>query len=125
MSVTEISAWVSLGITITSILVSVIFMLIHKKVNKLASILALAPKYIIEAENLFGAGSGVGKLQYVLTKLQAECVKANVKADANELKERVEEILKTPQAKQVIEPTIDLKVDSQTINQVKRKDVED
>ena len=125
MSVTEISAWVSLGITLASILVSVIVMLLHKKGNKLASILALAPKYIIEAENLFGAGSGVGKLQYVLTKLQAECVKANVKADANELKERVEEILKTPQAKQVTEPTNDLKVDSQTINQTKRKDVED
>lgn len=57
------------------------------------------PKYVGEAEKIFGAGSGYAKLQYVLNKLQVDFAVANLKYDETEMTGKIENILDTPEKK--------------------------
>lgn len=57
------------------------------------------PKYVGEAEKVFGAGSGYAKLQYVLNKLQVDFAVANLKYDETEMTGKIESILDTPEKK--------------------------
>lgn len=114
MEVLEIGTMVSLGLTALSVVVSLVICLIKNKGNKLSNILVNIPKYITEAEKLLGAGTGPAKFQYVLSKIQMDCINANVKYDASKITSHIEEILGTPQASNEVSTSSN-----------KRKDVED
>lgn len=56
--------------------------------------------FIAEAEDLFGAGNGAAKLNYVLNKVHIKCLELSLPYDEVEFKKCVEEILATPQKKE-------------------------
>lgn len=74
---------------------------LHRKGKKAAitGILSNVVSYVNEAEQAFGAGNGHAKLQWVLTKTQIDCVRANVEIAESDIKAKVEEVLSTPQKK--------------------------
>lgn len=65
----------------------------------LNQVIANVPKYIKEAEAIFGGGNGLAKVNYVLNKLQIDCVKVGTNYDEDLMKSKIEEILETPQKK--------------------------
>lgn len=56
---------------------------------------ALIPSLVAEAEQMFGGGNGVAKLNYVLTKLRIYALEHNVKANTDELTAQVESVVAT------------------------------
>lgn len=100
MSASEI---VSICIPALVALVSIIFNIItlSKKGKKATalSILSAIPDYVTQAESIFGAGNGQAKLQWVLTKVQIDAVKANINIEDSEIKARVESVMEAPQKK--------------------------
>lgn len=70
---------------------------------KLAKILQTLPTYIKEAEAVFGAKTGVAKLAYVLNKINIDCLKADIDFDEDQWKVEIEDILGTPQKKNITE----------------------
>lgn len=92
-----LSAFVSV-ITIVANLIA-----LHKKGKKatINSILTNIASYVSQAEHIFGKGCGPAKLQWVLTKVQIDCVQANVKIDEAVVKSEIENILETPQKKAI------------------------
>lgn len=56
---------------------------------------ALIPSLVAEAEQMFGGGNGVAKLNYVLTKLRIYALEHNVKADTDNLTAQVESVVAT------------------------------
>lgn len=65
----------------------------------LNQVISNIPKYIKEAEAIFGGGTALAKINYTLNKLQIDCVKNGVEFDENVFKDKIEEILETPQKK--------------------------
>ena len=65
----------------------------------LNQVISNIPKYIKEAEAIFGGTNGLAKINYTLTKLQMDCVKNGVEFDEDMFKGKFEEILETPQKK--------------------------
>ena len=62
-----------------------------KKGNKsgLLEMSSLIPTFCSEAEQMFGKGNGVAKLNYVLTKLRIYALEHNIKANSSNLEEQV------------------------------------
>lgn len=56
---------------------------------------ALIPSLVAEAEQMFGGGNGVAKLNYVLTKLRIYALEHNVTANTDELTAQVESVVAT------------------------------
>lgn len=56
---------------------------------------ALIPSLVAEAEQMFGGGNGVAKLNYVLTKLRIYALEHNVKANTDDLTAQVESVVAT------------------------------
>ena len=98
---------ISLGFSATITTVSIIAYLIkrfkNKKTNeileelqKTSEIFAKVPKYINQAEQIFGAKTGLAKLEFVLSKIQVDCARANINIEEQEMVKKIEEILATP-----------------------------
>lgn len=68
-----------------------------KKGNKkgLLEMTTLIPTLVAEAEQMFGKGNGVAKLNYVLTKLRIYALEHNVKANTEELTAQVNSVVAT------------------------------
>lgn len=99
MSLTE---WLAIGeaaITLVSIIASIIMLFQKKNKTAVLDIMSKIPALVSEAEKVFGAKQGTAKLNWVLTKLQIECVKAKVKLSDEELTQAIESTLETPQKK--------------------------
>lgn len=90
----------SIGLAVVSIIVAFIGFIKNKKTQKVSAILAKIPNYIIEAETIFGGGTGKAKLAYVLNKIQVDCVKANINISEEVLTQQIENVMETPQKKQ-------------------------
>lgn len=86
---------------VVSVFVNVVALFKKNKKAKVLEILANVPCYVSQAEQIFGAGNGQAKLQWVLTKIQIDCVKANVDITEDKAKEEIEKVLDTPQKKEV------------------------
>lgn len=74
------------------------------KTNKqlmLSNLKISLPVFISEAEEMFGAGNGIAKLNYVLNKIHIKCLELSLPYDEKEIKTQIEEILETPQKKEV------------------------
>ena len=82
-----------------SVIFNVIMLIRKNKVSSLGTIMNMIPTYISQAEKMFGAGNGTAKLQWVLTMVELECVKANIESDTEAVKEQIEKVLSTPQSK--------------------------
>lgn len=104
----NITFWTTLASTAIGIIGYVISIILNKKKNKadklvdLAQIIEKLPEFITEAEKIFGSGNGTAKLAYVLNKVQIECLKNKIEYNEEEIRLKVEEILKTPQKKESI-----------------------
>lgn len=100
---------ISLLITLASTITAVFGWLKARKLsgesNALSSVVMLSqvyddlPKYIEEAETLFGSGFGLAKMTYVLTKVQSQCLAYSLPYNEDIIKTKVENILATPQSK--------------------------
>ena len=99
-----ITTWCSIAITAATTIIALIKI---KKSNKQTKLVSLAkivqkiPEYIKEAESIFGSKTGQAKLRYVLNSLQVECLKANIEYQEEELKVEIENILSTPEKKEI------------------------
>ncbi|UPW40907.1 hypothetical protein [Sigmofec virus UA08Rod_6125] len=71
------------------------------KLVKLAKIVQQIPGLIAEAEQTLGSGTGKAKLRYVLNAIQIECLKAQIEYKEDEIKVEIENILSTPQKKEI------------------------
>ena len=94
-----ISYCLSAFFTIVTIFTNIIALRKKGKKTKIAEIIGNIAVYVGQAEQIFGQGCGPAKLQWVLTKVQIDCVQANVKIDEAVVKQEVETILETPQKK--------------------------
>lgn len=91
----------AISLFVTALSIGATFLSLKKK-NKQAKINELfskIPEYINKAESIFGCKTGVAKLEFVLNKLQTECIKMNVDISDNILSQKIEEILSTPTTK--------------------------
>lgn len=70
-----------------------------EKIVQLAKIVQKLPDYIKQSEEMFGAGKGRVKKQYVLNEVRNECLLNEIDYKENEFSEEVEKILDTPQKK--------------------------
>ena len=110
MSIDEIMLIVSSGIALLSIVFNIIIYIKKAKLakqngitleeNAISEIINKLPKFIADAEQIFGSGTGLAKLSYVLDKVQLECVKSNVTFDERYMTEQIENILSTPEKKE-------------------------
>lgn len=66
-----------------------------------SSIVQEIPKFIKEAEDIFGANNGALKLRYVLQKIEILCVKTGLEYHEREYIQQIETILTTPQSKNI------------------------
>ncbi len=68
----------------------------------IAKVVQKIPQFINEAETSVGAGNGIIKNSYVMTKIMAECYENNVNYGEHmkEFSAEVEKILSTPQKKE-------------------------
>ena len=100
MSLTE---WLAIGeaaITLVSIIASIIMLFQKKNKAAVLDIMSKIPGLISEAEKTFtGQKQGKARLSWVLSKLENECLRANVKLSEAELTEAIENTLETPQKK--------------------------
>ena len=96
-----ISCCVSAFVSVVTIIANLIALRKKGKKATINAILANIASYVSQAESIFGKGCGPAKLQWVLTKVQIDCVQANVKIDEAVVKSEVENILETPQKKLV------------------------
>lgn len=94
-----IATYVSIGITVIAVVVNIITLLSKNKKNTVLSIISKIANYVSEAESIFGSGNGQAKLNWVLTKVQIDAVKANVKIEDEAIIKQVENVLSTPQKK--------------------------
>lgn len=97
---------ITTGISIISIILSIIFnnkKAKSKKIVELAKVVQKLPGYIAEAESIFGAGTGTAKMAYVLNKVQIDCLTNKVEYNEDQMKGEIENILATPQKKETLE----------------------
>lgn len=102
MAISEIVSLVSACVfAVVTIIVNIVTLLKKNKKATVLQILANVPSYVSQAEQIFGSGNGQAKLQWVLTKIQIDSVKANVDISEDVVKEEIESVLQTPQKKEV------------------------
>lgn len=90
---------VSIGVSVLSIAISLIKAIKAKKANKVLTLWRKIPGYVIQAEQIFGSKTGIAKLEFVLSKLQTDCVRLNLDISDEDMKAQIEEILATPTTK--------------------------
>lgn len=97
---------ITTGISVVAVLFSIIKGIINSKNNKstanvikLNEIISEIPRTVTEAEDIFGSGNGLAKLNYVLNKIQIKCLQNQVTFNETEIRDKVEEILETPEKK--------------------------
>lgn len=81
---------------------------------------ALIPTLVAEAEQMFGSGNGVAKLNYVLTKLRIYALEHNVKADTEQMTQQVESVVATTKSVNVIQktPTNEIEQSNDNVNKL-------
>lgn len=102
MAISEIISIASACLfAVITIVANVITLCKKNKKAKVLEILSNIPNYVSQAEQIFGPGNGQAKLQWVLTKVQIDSVKANVDISEEEATSQIESVLQTPQKKEV------------------------
>lgn len=104
MAITEI---ISIVLGALTILLGIILTLIDTKLTKkekLENIIASLPTIITKVEQIFGGGNGDLKKEYALIEVQKACIASKLKIDdatIENLSQKIEEILTTPQKKEI------------------------
>ena len=62
----------------------------------------LIPELVVKAEEIYGRGNGVNKLDYVMTKLQLYALQNKADYNEEDLKEYVEKIITTTKSVNVV-----------------------
>lgn len=99
MAIDVIGLVLSGVVAVGSIVASIFTTSKKNKKARTLEILANVTDYVKQAETIFGTGNGTAKLQWVLTKVQIDCVKNNLKITDAEISNEVEKVLETPEKK--------------------------
>ena len=90
------------GVTIISILATIVLFVIyiikaHRSGNTkgLLSIYSQIPQLVSKAEEIFGKGNGVAKLNYVLTELRIYAIQHGINITEQELEQQIENVVTT------------------------------
>lgn len=81
---------VSAVITLISIIVGVILDRKSNNEEKKSKLFSLVSEVIVEAEQMFGSGNGVSKLNYAVTKLMLKALQTKTKVTENEIVAEIE-----------------------------------
>ena len=81
---------VSAGIALISIIVGVILDRKSSNEEKKSKLFSLVSEVIVEAEQMFGTGNGVSKLNYAVTKLMLKALQTKTKVTENEIVAEIE-----------------------------------
>ena len=81
---------VSAIIALISIIVGVILDRKSSNEEKKSKLFSLVSEVIVEAEQMFGSGNGVSKLNYALTKLMLKALQTKTKVTENEIVAEIE-----------------------------------
>ena len=101
-----ITLWTTIATSAIGVISTIIAIFTNKKKNKSQKIIELAkvvqklPKFIQEAEKIFGGGTGTAKKAWVLQKIQMECLRNKVDYNESEFSYEIENILTTPTKKE-------------------------
>lgn len=104
--VEQIKLGVAIAGIVSTIITTILTIYSKKETSKKGKIIELAkvvqklPNYIQAAEEMFGAGKGKVKKQYVLNEARNECLLNDIEFKKDEFSEEVEKILETPQKKE-------------------------
>lgn len=99
MDITAIVNLALLGLSVIGLIISIIVGIKKGKLTTILQIIAKIPTYCSQAEKIFGAGTGAMKLQYVLNKINIDCVNLGVTFDEEEMTTQIEAVLTAPQKK--------------------------
>lgn len=77
-------------ITLISIIVGVILDRKSNNEEKKSKLFSLVSEVIVEAEQMFGSGNGVSKLNYAVTKLMLKALQTKTKVTENEIVAEIE-----------------------------------
>lgn len=103
MSIELISAIATGALTVITSILALITNKGKTLLDKNQQITQELPKYIKEAETIFGDNNGAIKLMYVLTKASQKALELRVQLNTEKVVEQIESILTTPQKKEVAE----------------------
>ena len=81
---------VSAVISLISIIVGVILDRKSSNEEKKSKLFSLVSEVIVEAEQMFGSGNGVSKLNYAVTKLMLKALQTKTKVTENEIVAEIE-----------------------------------
>ena len=81
---------VSAVIALISIIVGVILDRKSNNEEKKSKLFSLVSEVIVEAEQMFGSGNGVSKLNYAVTKLMPKAMQTKTKVTENEIVAEIE-----------------------------------
>lgn len=81
---------VSAVIALISIIVGVILDRKSNNEEKKSKLFSLVSEIIVEAEQMFGSGNGVSKLNYAVTKLMLKALQTKTKVTENEIVAEIE-----------------------------------
>lgn len=81
---------VSAVIALISIIVGVILDRKSSNEEKKSKLFSLVSEVIVEAEQMFGSGNGVSKLNYAVTKLMLKALQTKTKVSENEIVAEIE-----------------------------------
>ena len=81
---------VSAVIALISIIVGVILDRKSSNEEKKSKLFSLVSEVIVEAEQMFGSGNGVSKLNYAVTKLMLKALQTKTKVTENEIVAEIE-----------------------------------
>lgn len=81
---------VSAVIALISIIVGVILDRKSNNEEKKSKLFSLVSEVIVEAEQMFGSGNGVSKLNYAVTKLMLKALQTKTKVTENEIVAEIE-----------------------------------
>ena len=85
----------SVLITIASIIYSIVILKKSGNTKGIKQLYTLIPELVTEAEQMFGAGNGQAKLNYVLTKLRVYALEHSIKVDSVDLTNQIESVVTT------------------------------
>lgn len=80
-----------------------------KEINKYAQIVQKIPDMIKEAEASVGSKNGALKKTLVLQQIQLRCAEEGIAYNNNKFAEAIENILETPQKKEIVDRLIEVK----------------
>lgn len=97
MEISQILGYIGSGLSIIGMTISIIIACIKAKSNGnttlVSELKSSIPALVIEAEQLFGRGNGLSKLQWVLTQLEIQALKQKTSIDRDKWTDEINKVV--------------------------------